>query len=143
MVCRVSHPGDLPGGTRGLRPERDRFRVRDSHPLRLAVPGSLPLTITFVTPSWTGRPTVTPHNTLSATTAVYHAEKVWAIPVSLATTQGIFSVPRGTEMFQFPRCPPRTLCIQVRVTRDRPGRVPPLGNVRITVCYQLPGPFRR
>ena len=55
----------------------------------------------------------------------------------------LFSLPRGTEMFQFPRCPPRTLCIQVRVTRDRPGRVPPLGNVRITVCYQLPGPFRR
>src|SRR5467141_1104208 len=39
----------------------------------------------------------------------YHAEKVWAIPVSLATTQGMISVPRGTEMFQFPRCPPRTL----------------------------------
>src|SRR5438445_1825052 len=48
MVCRVSHPGDLPGGTRGHRPERDRFRVRDSHPLWLAVPGSLPLTITFL-----------------------------------------------------------------------------------------------
>src|SRR2546423_1438851 len=44
-----------------------------------------------------------------ASTAAYHAEKVWAIPVSLATTQGMISVPRGTEMFQFPRCPPRTL----------------------------------
>src|SRR5437879_4234688 len=49
------------------------------------------------------------HHTLSATTAAYHAEKVWAIPVSLATTQGMISVPQGTEMFQFPRCPPRTL----------------------------------
>src|SRR5436190_9782102 len=75
------------------------------------------LTISFVTPSWTGRSTVTPHNTLSATTAAYHAEKVWAIPVSLATTKGMLSVPRGTEMFQFPRCPPHTLCIQVWVTR--------------------------
>ena len=48
MVCPVSHSGDLPSGTRGHRPERDRFRVRDSHPLRWAVPGGLPLTITFL-----------------------------------------------------------------------------------------------
>lgn len=31
---------------------------------------------------------------------------VSAFPGSLATTAGVFSVPRGTEMFQFPRCPP-------------------------------------
>lgn len=64
-------------------------------------------------------PSVTPHNTRPATPAGYHAGRVWAIPVSLATTQGMLSVPRGTEMFQFPRCPPRTLCIRVRVTRVR------------------------
>jgi len=29
----------------------------------------------------------------------------------------MLSFPRGTEMFQFPRCPPRILCIQMRVTR--------------------------
>jgi hypothetical protein len=42
----------------------------------LAVPGSLPLTITFVTPSWTGRSTIEPHNPRTATTAVYHAGRV-------------------------------------------------------------------
>jgi hypothetical protein len=31
---------------------------------------------------------------------------VWAPPRSLAATRGILSLPRGTEMFQFPRCPP-------------------------------------
>ena len=31
---------------------------------------------------------------------------VRAPPRSLAATWGILSVPRGTEMFQFPRCPP-------------------------------------
>jgi hypothetical protein len=31
---------------------------------------------------------------------------VWAAPGSFATTTGILSSPRGTEMFQFPRCPP-------------------------------------
>ena len=30
---------------------------------------------------------------------------VWAPPRSLAATRGILSLPRGTEMFQFPRCP--------------------------------------
>jgi hypothetical protein len=32
---------------------------------------------------------------------------VWAPPRSLATTWGIISSPRGTEMFQFPRFPSR------------------------------------
>ncbi len=143
MVCPVSHPGDLPGGTRGLRPERDNFRVRDSHPLRLAVPGGIPLAVTFLTPLRIGRSAVEPHNTQSTTPAGYHVDRVWALPVSLATTQGIFSVPRGTEMFQFPRCPLRTLCIQVRVIRVSPDGVPPFGDIRINVCYQLPGSFRR
>ena len=44
------------------------------------------------------------------------ASGVWAPPRSLAATEGILSLPRGTEMFQFPRCPPG-MC-QV------PGRAP-------------------
>src|SRR5207245_7308405 len=91
------------------------------HRLWRAVPGTFRYRSAFWTPSWIGRSTVAPHNSSSATPAGYHAEKVWALPVSLATTRGMLSVPRGTEMFQFPRCPPRTLCIQVRVTRDQPG----------------------
>src|SRR5260370_28142250 len=88
-------------------------------------------------------PHIAPHDPRSATPAGYCTDRVWAIPVSLATTKGMFSFPRGTEMFQFPRCPPRILCIQMRVTRVSPGGVPPFGDVRITVCYQLPGPYRR
>ena len=44
-----------------------------------------------------------PYNPLNATPANYHALKVWAVPLSLATTRGIsidFSSP-VTEMFQF------------------------------------------
>ena len=44
------------------------------------------------------------------------ASRVWAPPRSLAATKGILSVPRGTEMFQFPRCPPRSPWV--------PGRAP-------------------
>jgi hypothetical protein len=44
------------------------------------------------------------------------ASRVWAPPRSLAATKGILSVPRGTEMFQFPRCPPELPQV--------PGRAP-------------------
>jgi hypothetical protein len=38
--------------------------------------------------------------------------RVWAAPRSLATTSGIVSLPRATEMFQFARFPLHGLCIQ-------------------------------
>ncbi len=46
----------------------------------------------------------------------------------------LMSSPRGTEMFQFPRLPPHTLSIQVRVTGHDSGRVAPFGNPRINAC---------
>ena len=45
-------------------------------------------------------------NPRSETAVTYRAEWVWAIPVSLATTQGIISFPPATEMFQFAGLPP-------------------------------------
>ena len=45
------------------------------------------------------------YNPSPETTAVYHAGLVWAIPVSLATTQGMISFPPATEMFQFAGLP--------------------------------------
>jgi hypothetical protein len=44
---------------------------------------------------------------------------VWAVPRSLATTEGMISVPLGTEMFQFPRFPSRLLWVQSRMRLDR------------------------
>ena len=55
-------------------------------------------------------------NPLLASPAGYTASRVWAPPRSLAATKGILSVPRGTEMFQFPRCPPDVCQV--------PGRAP-------------------
>ena len=43
----------------------------------------------------------------------------------------LFSFPRGTEMFQFPRFPPPTLCVQAGVTGHDPCRVSPFGDPRI------------
>ena len=56
----------------------------------------------------------------SETAATYHAERVWALPVSLATTQGIFSVPPATEMFQFADLPHPDLVDSVRSDRALP-----------------------
>src|SRR3954463_8294855 len=79
-------------------------------------------------------------NPLLASPAGYAASRGWAPPRSLAATEGILSVPRGTEMFQFPRCPLRD-----RSPSARPcaGRVAPFGDPRIAGCQRLPGAFRR
>jgi hypothetical protein len=55
-----------------------------------------------------------------ASPAGYAATAVWAPPRSLAATEGILSFPRGTEMFQFPRCPPGSHL----VTGRAPVRLP-------------------
>ena len=68
-----------------------------------------------------------------------YAAGVWAPPRSLAATRGILSFPRGTEMFQFPRCPPAIAA----VPGYHPRRVAPFGDPRITGCQRLPGAFRR
>ena len=51
-------------------------------------------------------PKIDSFNPHSETAATYRAEQVWALPVSLATTQGMFSFPPATEMFQFAGLPP-------------------------------------
>src|SRR6476659_9261764 len=45
------------------------------------------------------------YNPNSETAATYHAELVWALPFSLATTGGMISFPPATEMFQFADLP--------------------------------------
>ena len=75
----------------------------------------------------------------TAPAAASTAVGVWAPPRSLAATRGILSLPPGTEMFQFPGCPPR----RSRVPGYHPRRVAPFGYPRIAGCQRLPGAFRR
>ena len=67
---------------------------------------------------------------------------VWAVPLSLATTQGMLSFPLGTEMFQFPRFPARDLCVQSRAAPGSQERVSPFGDPRINACTRLPEAYR-
>src|SRR6187455_2649282 len=98
------------------------------------------LAIKFLTPQKPCRAsTIDSYNPHSETAATYRAELVWALPVSLATTQGMFSFPPATEMFQFAGLPPPGLCVQPWVTGHDPSRVSPFGHPRIKVCSRLPG----
>ena len=120
-----------------------RFRLRGCHPLWLTFPGCIRLTTGFVTLQGAGRPPVIDsYNPSSETAAAYLADLVWAIPVSLATTQGMISFPPATEMFQFAGLPPHGLYIQPWVTGHDPSRVSPFGHPRINVCSRLPEAFR-
>ena len=87
-------------------------------------------------------PAIDSFNPRSETAATYRAEWVWALPVSLATTQGIISFPPATEMFQFAGLPLAGLYIQPAVTGHYPSRVSPFGHLRIKVCSRLPEAFR-
>jgi hypothetical protein len=56
----------------------------------------------------------------------------------LLTESRLLSLPVGTEMFHFPTFPPRTLCVQVRVTGPDSCRVSPFGHPRITARLAAP-----
>ena len=64
----------------------------------------------------------------------------------LLTESLLFSLPAGTEMFHFPAFPPRTLCVQMRVTRSRKTRLAGFPHSDILGSpfgYQLPQAYRR
>ena len=67
---------------------------------------------------------------------------VWAIPLSLATTQGMISFPGGTKMFQFPPFPPSRLCVQRAVPGYCPGGFPHSGILGYNACTRLPEAYR-
>ena len=101
------------------------------------------LAIDLVTPPGPCRvPMIDSYNPHSETAATYRAELVWTLPVSLATTKGMFSFPPATEMFQFAGLPPPGLFDSTRGELDFSSRVSPFGHLRIDVCSRLPGAFR-
>ena len=53
----------------------------------------------------------------------------------------LLSLPRGTEMFQFPRFPPPALCVQAGVTGHDPSRVSPFGHPWIKAWSTAPHGF--
>jgi hypothetical protein len=92
----------LRGGPRGFRPgfpcpavlrnsrsEAQSFRLRGRYPLRRAVPCTSPTTELCNSPTRRQADHLKPYNPPVTTAAAYHITEVWAIPFSLATTQGV------------------------------------------------------
>ena len=90
------------GGPRGFRPgfpcpavlryfrsEAVQFRLRGRYPLRRAVPCTSPTTQLCNSPTRRQTDQLKPYNPPVTTAAAYHVTEVWALPFSLATTQGV------------------------------------------------------
>ena len=124
-------------GTRTVR--QQRFRLRDSHPLRSGThTGS---TIALHSHARAGRPGTTRPTTpmmqpLPGIT--HHRFGLFRVRSPLLTESLLFSLPVGTEMFHFPTFPPHTLYIQARVTRHHSCWVSPFGHPRITARLTAP-----
>jgi hypothetical protein len=92
----------LRGGPRGFRPgfpcpavlrylsrKAMRFRLRDHYPLRCEFPFTSTNARLCNFPTRRQTDQDRPYNPHATTTAVYHVAWVWALPFSLATTQGV------------------------------------------------------
>ena len=90
------------GGPRGFRPgfpcpavlrylsrKTAQFRVRGCYPLRPGFPSGSTITQFCNFPTRRQTDQARPYNPRTTTTAVYHIARVWALPFSLATTQGV------------------------------------------------------
>ena len=66
-----------------------RFRLRDCYPLWCDFPFASTNTRICNFPTRRQTDQAEPYNPPTTTTAVYHIARVWALPFSLATTQGV------------------------------------------------------
>ncbi len=131
------------GGPRGFRPgfpcpavlrnsrnEAVRFRLRGRYPLWRAVPCTSPTTQLCNSSTRRQADHLKPYNPAVTTAAAYHVTTVWAIPFSLATTQGVevSFLSSGYLDVSVPQLASRTLCIQIRVPAHYHWWVSPFGN---------------
>ena len=128
---RGFRPGfPCPAVLRNVESEAVSFRLRGRYPLRRAVPCTSPTTELCNSPTRRQTDQLEPYNPHVTTTAVLASRAFGLFPFRspLLRESRFLSFPLGTEMFQFPSLPPRTLCIQVRVPPHYQWWVSPFGN---------------
>ena len=87
---RGFRPGfPCPAVLRYFRSEAQSFRLRGLYPLRRAVPCTSPTTELCNSPTRRQTDHLKPYNPPVTTAAACHVTEVWALPFSLATTQGV------------------------------------------------------
>ena len=126
MVPPASHKVSRASWYSGSPPEDAPVALRDSHPLRSAIPGRSsrmhlhcagPTTPTPLAKDWFGL-------------LPFRSPLLWE--------SRLISLCRATEMFQFAHGPPPCLCIQHGVSRHHSGRVAPFGYSGLLARMQLP-----
>jgi hypothetical protein len=128
---RGFRPGfPCPAVLRYFRSEAVLFRLRGRYPLWRAVPCTSPTTHLCNSPTRRQADHLKPYNPSATTAAAYHVTDVWALPFSLATTQGVevSFLSSGYLDVSVPQLASRTLCIQVRVPAHYHWWVSPFGN---------------
>jgi hypothetical protein len=75
------------------------------------------------TPQWQRLPAITPLRF-----------RLFPVRSPLLGESLLFSLPRGTEMFHFPRFPLPVLCVQTGMARHDPYQVVLFGNPRLNAC---------
>ena len=112
---------DLPRGTQVADHEGRSLSPTGLSPSMACHSRAVRLAIDLVTPpGCRSTPMIDSYNPDPETATTYRAGSVWALPVSLATTQGIISFPPATEMFQFAGLPPPGLFGSARGDRALP-----------------------
>ena len=87
---RRFRPGfPCPAVLRNFGSEAVQFRLRGRYPLRRAVPCASPTTQLCNSPTRRQADQPKPYNPAVTTAAACHVTTVWALPLSLATTQGV------------------------------------------------------
>ena len=131
------------GGPRGFRPgfpcpavlrnlsrKAARFRLRDCYPLWCDFPFASASAQLCNFPTRRQADQDGPYNPCVTTAAAYHVTEVWALPLSLATTQGVevSFLSSGYLDVSVPQLAFRTLCIQVRIPAHYHWWVSPFGD---------------
>ena len=133
--------------SRGTQEHSDRTRLAAA--TGLSPPAArLPSRFTAPRRSTVVRPSAVPYNPDPGRLATPH-RRFGLLPVRspllgesrttlLPARRMLMSTPRGTEMFQFPRCPSVGLCIQPPMTTLARRRVAPFGSAWLIARLQLP-----
>ncbi len=95
-----------------------------------SVDGLVPVMSGPTTPKWQGHQALTPLRF-----------GLFPFRSPLLRESQLLSLPRGTQMFQFPRFPPPVLCVQTGVTPHYGCRVSPFGHPRIDARSTAPRGF--
>ena len=121
-----------------------RFRVRGRYPLRRAFPERFhyPVTLYFleVLPSLLTRPTTPSQHRRQA--VPLRRFRLFPFRSPLLRESLLLSFPRGTEMFQFPRCPPLPYVFRQQWLGMTPAGFPHSDIRGSKLGRQLPAAFR-